>query len=331
MDNIITREDILKEKTANVPEGNLVLKLFEIAEELEIGDAIKLDNIFSSAAQDFVLQEMTKHSAFSLERLYRCILNVYYVVELYLRGFDNKEHYIGLEEFLMLVKSGNAQKIIYDSRDVFNLHIHRLKKIICKSKKRIPRGDLYFEETKLLLKEMDWDLTLCATYPTLSASLLDFYFGQYHETCKPVIRDRPIGFLAFEITIYSLYKELRILTKFDKENIDKICSDYVHSVGYNVSFNIFEKVMNNYLFALPYSENPENLLISEVDAKLLIGEMKNRTLNSEELIKATIEKFEFKDFEKEYLEKYGKYIQRKIRLVAESNYFGELFVVTKPK
>lgn len=331
MNNIVTRENILKEKTAEVPEENLVLKLFELAEELEIGNAVELDNLFSAAAQDFVLSEMKKRASVNLDRVYTSVLNIYYVVGLYLRGFENDEHYMGLEEFLILVKSGNAEKIIQESRDVFTLHINRLKKIIYKSKKKIPWGDAFFDETKSLLKEMDWDLTLCARYPATSASLPDFYYGQYHDPCKPVNRGKSYGFLSIERTIYSLYKELRIMTRFSTEYIDKICTMYLKNVGYNVSFNIFEKVMNNYLFALPYSDDPESLTITEVDAKLLIGEIKSGSLNADELINETMRRFEFKDYEKEYLIRYGEYIQRKILLMTDSNYFGELFIITAPK
>ena len=121
------------------------------------------------------------------------------------------------------------------------------------------------------------------------------------------------------------------MTKFDRKDIDLICKKYIESVQLEVPFNLFERVINNYLFATLYSDTPEKLRISKIDASLIIREIKMGTLNSEELIKNFIEKYEFKDYEIAYLKKYGNYLQGRINSLRKSNYFGELFVITKPK
>ena len=82
------------------------------------------------------------------------------------------------------------------------------------------------------------------------------------------------GFLNLEKEVYSLYNELYILSKIDEKYINAVAGKYIHHVGADIPFNLFERVINNYLFALPYSENPEKLEITPVEAKLLINEIK---------------------------------------------------------
>lgn len=331
MNNIITREDILKEKIKNVEEGKLLLELFKYAEELEIGNEIEFQNIFTTAALGVIEEALKNRSIMDLESSYKGIKNIYYVVELYLRGYCDNQPYIGLEEFLLLVKENKVMQVIEDAREIFEARIRRLKKIISKSKKKIPWENQNFRETKNLLEQIDSDLRYCLNYPTTPANLLDFYFGSYHELCKPVCIYSPKGIIALEETVYGLYRELRILSKFDMRAINKVCVKYVESVGGYVPYNLFEKVINNYLLAIPYSETPEDLEISKIDASLIINEIKMGTLNTKELIDTFVSKYTFKDLDIAYLEKYGKHLQARFNSLKKSNCFGELFVITKPK
>lgn len=331
MNNIITREDILKEKTKNVKESELLLELFKLAAEVNIGDEIELQNIFTTAALQVIDKALKNRSIIDLDSSYKGIKNIYYVVGLYLRGYCDNEHYMSLEDFLLLVKENKAVQVIEEAGKVFETRIHRLRKIISKSKKRIPWENENFRETKNLLEQIDSDLRYCLNYPTTPANLAEFYFGSYHEPCKPITIHKAIGIISLEETVYGLYQELRILSKFDVKNIDKICKKYKESTGNVTSFNLFERIINNYLFAIPYSEKPEELEISKIEADLLIREIKRNTLNSKELITTLIRNYGFKEWEIAYLEKYGNYIQKRIDYLRKSNYFAELFIVTKPK
>ena len=328
MSNVIMREDILKQRMDNVTEGELVLELFKVAEELAFGDEIDLENKFSLAALEYVHKPMQENTIIKLEKVYTCMRNVYYVVELYLRGFYGKEVQLKHEEFLNLVVAGKSMEVIEASHKAFNLHINRLKKLIAKAKKRIPWNNPYFKNTKKLLEELDKDLSICERYPTTSANLSEFYFGRYYGIYGPSIVTKLTGFLAMEKTIYSLYNELCILSKFEEKNINNICDTYVRNVGSFIPFNPFDKIVNNYLFAQPYSDNPEDLTISKVDAELLIREIKLGTLNATELVDQLIDKYEFKGYRSKYLKEYGEYIQKKIKAVNQNEYFGELFLVS---
>lgn len=328
MNSVMTREDILREKVEKVEEGKLVLTLFQVAERMGICSALELENRLSFQAMDYVYDSAGDN--IREERLYTSIRNVYYVVELYLRGFYNKEHYIGYEEFFDLINNGKAKEVIEASHASFVLHINRLKKIIAKSKKKIPWDNEFYTETRELLKELDKDLSLCERYPNTSINLAEFYFGRYFGTCGPVMIMKNEGFLTLEKTVYSLYNELSILSKFDEKYKNAIFNDYIKNIGVLVPFNLFEKVVNNFLFASPYSDHPEKLKISKVEAELLMREMKMGTLNSTELINQLIDKYGFTGFNAEYLREYDRYTQRRIENLRKTNYFGELFVVTPP-
>lgn len=330
MMNIISKEDIIKEKINSVKEGELVENLFKIAEELGIGDEIEIQNTFSFKALDFIADALKEKVMIKADDIYIAIRNVYYIVELYLRGYYNKEHYIGYEEFLNLVMSGRSKEIILASQESFHLHINRLKKIILKSKKKIPRGNKIFNNTRSFLVKLDSDLTVCKKCLTKAEKLSEFPFGGYYGLCAPVMVDNLNGFLKLEETVYSIYNELRILAKIDLKYITKVYMSYIKIVGMEIPFNLFEKVINNYLFAIPYSDTPEDLSISKVDADLLIKEIKLGTVTAKELTDKLIERYEFKDFTKEYLEEYGKYIQKRLEDFKISNYFSELFLVIPP-
>lgn len=331
MNNIVTREDILREKTQDIEEGTLLLKLFEIAEQTEIGEEIELQNKFTLAALEVLEEALRECSFINLDNSYKAVKNIYYVVELYLKGYYDNESYMKLEEFLLLVKENKARQVIEEAGKVFETRINRLKRIISKSKKKIPWENRNYRETKNLLEQIDSDLRYCLNYPTTPANLSDFYFGSYHELAKPVNISKPSGIIALEENVYGLYEELRILSKLDVKVIDKICKKYAECVGTGVPYNLFERVINNYLFAIPYSETPEDLEISKVDASLLVNEIKRGTLNSTELIDSFISRYDFKEKDIEYLKKYGEYLQKSLDSLKDSNYFGELFVVTKPK
>lgn len=331
MRGIITREDVIKDKMINIKEENYLVQLFKVAEEVNIGDEIELQNNFTFAAMRMVEIALEERSIITFETVNKGIQNVYYIVELYLKGFSDNKPYMGLEEFLLLVKANKADQIIEEAKRVFEVRINRLKKIISKSKKKIPWGDIHYMGTKALLEEIDSDLRYCTNFPTTPANLRNFYFGSFHDLFKPIMITKPTGVISLEKVVYGLYSELRILTKFDRKDIDLICKKYIESVQLEVPFNLFERVINNYLFATLYSDTPEKLRISKIDASLIIREIKMGTLNSEELIKNFIEKYEFKDYEIAYLKKYGNYLQGRINSLRKSNYFGELFVITKPK
>lgn len=327
MSNIITREQILSEKLANAQKGELVLSIFGVAEELGIAQAIDLENIFSLAAMEFVAKAIEKKRMLGIEHYYVGIRNVYYVVELYLRGYYNKEHYIGYEQFLNLVMSGKVDKLIHDSHEIFVLHINRLKKVISKSKKKIPFEFSSYANTRKILEELDQDLSICERYPATSANLTEFYFARERALCGSVLINELIGFINLEDEVYSLYNEISILSKFDVKAISRLCRQYESKVGYR-DFNLFELVMNNYLFAMVYSDEPENFKISKVDAELLMREIKLGTLDISEFVNQLIDKYHFTEYRAEYLKRYGRYLQGRIESLQDTAYFGELFFVT---
>lgn len=327
MTNVICREDILRQQLTNVKEGELVFELLKMSDEFGYKGCV---DKFSLAVQSYIKDYLRFKERFLDEHLYTYVMNVCYVVELYLKGYLNKERYMGYEEFLNIVDEGRTRAILDDVRNVFVLHINRLKKVIVKAKKRIPRDDVHFRNTKELLKEIDGDLSICLRYPTTSANLSTFYFGRHYGTCGTALVTKLIGFLNMEKEVYSLYNELCILSKLDNEYIDSISNQYINYVGSNLPFNLFERVINNYLFAMPYSDNPEIPEISIVDAKLLMKEIKMGTLSADELIEQFIEKFELEGYRAEYLREYGRYIQERINDIKDSNYFSELFLVIPP-
>lgn len=326
--SIISRDRIFRDKLANVEKGNLVLSIFNIAEELGIAKEIELENIFTLAAMEFVSKAIQQKRMLGVEHYYVAIRNVYYVVELYLRGYYNQESYMGYEEFLNVVISGNVGKLIHDSHEIFVLHINRLKKIIAKSKRKIPFEFNCFSNTRELLKELDKDLSICERYPATSANLTEFYFARYYALCGSTMISERIGFINLEEEVYSLYNELAILSKLDAEVIDKLCYQYTCMVGRYRDFNLFELIMNNFLFAMVYSDEPENLKISKVDAELLIREIKMGTLDIMECVNQLIDKYSFTEYRAEYLKKYGRYLQGRIDCLKNESSFGELFLVS---
>jgi len=329
--SILSRADILKQRLLNVGEGDLLLSLFKLAEEIGIGNEIELENAFSIPAQEYVFKSLSNEvRTFDIENFYTYMINVYYIVELYLRGYYSKEKNMEYEEFLNIVKSGKVKEILDTTKDVFVLHINRLKKIIVKSKKKIPRGNEHFKETKNLLEELDRDLSICERYPITSANLPEFYFGRYHGNVGSNLVTKLQGFLNLEKEVYSLYNELSILSKIETKYIDSIADRYTDYIGVNIPFNLFEKVINNYLFALVYSDEPENLEISKVDAELLIREIKMGTLNSDELVNQLIDRLSLDGHKAEYLREYGVHLQERIDMLKEATYFGELFLITPP-
>ncbi len=329
MSNIISREDIFKERLKDVKEGNMLLELFDIANELGMSHEVDLENNLSFAALEYINSNISENYVLKVDKLYQLVKNVYYVVELYLRGYYNKEHYIGYEEFINLLKEGKAIEVIKASHDCFNLHINRLKKIISKSKKRLPKNNcVAFKEIKKFLEELDSDLSICEKFPTLTANLPEFVFGRLFGLYKPELTSELCGFLAGEKAIYYLYNELYILSKIDVKYINRIYYAYIKYVGAKIPFSLFEKVMNNYLFASVYSDEPEKLKISKVDAELLIREIRLGTLDAKELINQLIDKYNFDGYRAEYLKEYGEYLQKRIDLLKEASYFGELFLVT---
>jgi len=325
--NIISREEIFKESLLNVEEGQLVLELLKLGESYGFEGCI---DKFSLAVQAYVQELVKEREYVKFEHRYIYIMNVCFVVELYLRGYYNKEHYMGYEEFLNIVNEGKTSELLISVHDVFTLHIHRLKKAISKSKKAL-RGSLYFQDTQKLLTELDKDLSICARYPITSANLSEFYFGRYYGNCGTVLVERLVGFIQLEKEVYSLYNELHIMSKFNLQNINRILSSYIKTIGNQLPFNLFEKVINNYLFATIYSDSPEDLTISSVDAKLLITEIKMGTLNSDEIIDKFIDKFEFVGFRAKHLKEYGKYLDKKIKNLKEYSFFDELFLVAPPE
>lgn len=325
--SIITREQLFREKVANARKGELVLSIFSIAEELGIAQAIELENIFSLAAMEFVAKAIEKKRRLGIEHYYVGIRNVYYVVELYLRGYYNQESYMGYEEFLKLVMSRNVSKLIHDSHDIFVLHINRLKKVISKSKKKIPFEFTCYTNTRKILEELDQDLSICERYPATSANLTEFYFARDRALCGSVLINELIGFINLEDEVYSLYNELSILSKFDAKAISRLCRAYESKVGYR-DFNLFELVMNNYLFAMVYSEEPEKFKISKVDAELLMREIRLGTLDITEYVDQLIHKLSLTEYRAEYLRRYGRYLQERIDSQKDAAYFGELFFVT---
>ncbi len=325
MNGIISREDILKEKTKNIEEGKLVLTLFSLAEEMGICDELTLENNLSFPAMDYAVSKTGGN--IKPEWVYNAVCNVYYVIELYLK---NKECTLTYEEFINLIKNNKALEVIEMAHANYNLHINRLKKIIAKSKRKIPRGNEYFKETKNLLMELDKDLSICERFPSTSAKLSDFYFGRDYWQCVPTTISNTTGLIAFEETIYSLYNELSILTVFEEKNINKILKQYLDNLGMYMPFNLFEKVVNNYLFAQIYSDDPETLMIPKAYADLIVMEIKYGTINASELINTLIEKFEFSGHNAEYLGKYGNHIQKRVEALKDASYFGELFIVTPP-
>ena len=327
--SIITREHIFKEKLADVQKGDLVLSLFRVAEELGIAEAIELENAFTMAAMEFASKAIERKPMLGIEHYYVGIRNVYYVVELYLRGYYNQENYMGYEEFLNVVMSGQLKKLIHKSHDIFVLHINRLKKVIAKSKRKIPFEYKCFANTRNLLKELDRDLSICERYPGTSADLTDFYFAREYALCGSVFLTDLTGFIKLEEEVYSLYNELSILSKLDGSAIDDIYNQYVGMVGNFREFNLFELVMNNYLLATVYSDAPESLKISKVDAELLIREIKMDTLDIMECVDQLIDKYGFEGYRAEYVKKYGKYLKKRISLLKNASYFGELFLVNE--
>jgi len=334
MNKLITINEVIKEKVQNVREGDLVIKLFDVAEELGIGKEIEFENVFSLAVLKYLEGVYRDTATLHIDHLYKSVKNVYYIVELYIRGYYNKEQYITYEEFLRQIKLGNAKQIIISAEEVFHKHIHRLKNIISKSKKRIPKNRSYID-TRALLKELDTDLSICELYPklpkNLPENLSEFCFGRIHGLCGAMAVQKLMGFLNLEKMVYSLYNELTIISKIDPKYIDKIVKTFYKMIGMKIPFNLFEKVINNYIFAMPYSECPEQLDISKVEAELLIKEIRLGTLDANKLVEQFIDKYGFTGYNEEYLKAYGAYTQKRVDTLRDSNYFGELFIITPPE
>ena len=323
MSNIITREDALREKAVNAPEGDLIRTLIQIAPELSEKD----ENNFSFAALEYIKDAMGER-IIQLESTYIALHNVYYVVELYLKGFYRQEHYMDYEEFLSLIKAGKSKQVIEESHKIWILHINRLKKVVSKGKRKIPKNNMAYEDTFKLLKELERDISLCEQYPTTSVDLTNFYFGKYYGICGPVEITKQTGFIALEEFIYSLYDEISIMANLNPWAIESFIRYYKRNVSIGSRFNLFEKVILNYLFALPYAEEPERLRVSKVDADLLMTEMRLGTLSAKELVDQLIHRLGLEGYKKEYMERYALYIQKRIDIFAKDGYFGELFIIS---
>lgn len=323
--NIVSRETILREKLQNVREGQLVIELLILGEEFGYEGCI---DKFSLTVQQYIKELLRNREYYRSENLYTYIMNVCYVTELYLKGYYNKEHYMDYIEFLNIVNEGKTRQLLDNIREVYLLHINRLKKIILKSKKRIPKHNVLFENTRELLVELDWDLSICERYPITSANLCEFSFGRCYGSSGTNLVSKMVGFINFEKEVYSLYNELYIVSKMDTKYVNNVINQYIKNFGAYVPFNLFEKIIHNYLFGLAYSNDPETLEISKVDAELLVREIKIGTLTADELINQLIDKFGFDGYKLEFLNEYSQYLQTRINNLKDSNYFAELFLVT---
>lgn len=330
MNGIISREDIFRQRCEQLNNGNLVLGVFQIAEEYGIVQELDLENTFTLAAIEYI-RIATEKNEYAVKRgnkLYQKVCNVYYVVELYLRGFYKKERAIKYEEFINAVIQGRSLKVIEEAHEAFVLRINRLKKIIAKSKKKLPRHSHFCKNIRGLLNQLEKDVSLCERYPLTAINLSEFYFAKFHEMFTPLMSRDKTGFIALERTIYSLYNEICILSKFNTNFVDRVCNNYIGTVGFSIDFNVFEKAVNNYLFAIPYSDDPEELEISKVDAELLIREIKIHSIDVNELVDQLIDKYEFTGYNAKYLKEYGEFTQKRVERLRSSNSFGELFVIT---
>lgn len=74
-------------------------------------------------------------------------------------------------------------------------------------------------------------------------------------------------------------------------------------------FNLFESVINNYLFSAAFMGEKENIDIERIDA-ILIGEaITSKKVTAEELTDTLISMFEFNKEEIKYLRKYQRNLQ----------------------
>lgn len=323
--SIISRETLFKEKLENVQDGKLVLELLKLGEEWGYEGCI---DKFSLIAQKYIGELLLQKETYKTEYVYVYIMNVCYIVELYIKGYYNREKYIGYEEFLNIVSSGKTDELLDVAKEKFMCHINRLYKKLNKCKKRIPRHNIFYEDTREYILELERDVSICERYPITSANLWQFSFGRYHGSCGTTLVNKSVGFINLEKAIYSLYNELYIISKLEPQYVNDIIKRYILSVGVKIPFNLFEKVMNNYLFATAYSDNPETLEISKVEAELLVREIKMGTLTAEELINQLIDRYKFEGYKVEFLKEYTEYLQKRIDNLKNSNYFAELFIVT---
>ena len=123
-----------------------------------------------------------------------------------------------------------------------------------------------------------------------------------------------------------------MLNKFDYKDIDRHVKNYIKQAKLpNYYGNLFDLVINNYLFATLYSDDPKSLVITETEAKLIFNELIIGSINAEELTTSMINEFNYDEsrkYELEVISLYKLKIQKLIDSVRENGRLGELFIIT---
>lgn len=124
--------------------------------------------------------------------------------------------------------------------------------------------------------------------------------------------------------IDSLLIEMYICNMFDEESSNEVLSNFKIQKGadFSIAYNIFEILLNNALFSTLYNDDPQKIVINDVEKQLIIKELGKLNINEkldlflDELISNLISIYQIRDSSmKKYI---SKYITTSLRLKVTS-------------
>ncbi len=311
---LITRVDVvemaLKIRLRGVKVDELLNELFAAAESFGMGQEIELQNNLAITILKLREKILTQNTILKEDWLYTAIKNTWYVLELYIKDEISKGE-LKLIDVISYVKNGRSLELIKKAEEEY---IDRLKKswnILDKTIKMIPKNKKAFFNTRSYAKELRETWTQFVNYKEIKEELVELTPARFYQMNAPVLLSHSNkGLFALEKAIKYLYMEISIIMKLPEGYIHKMWLKKKSIMPFSeFEFNLFESVVNNYLFSAAFIGEKEKVDIERIDA-ILIGEaILSENITAEELTNTFISMYEFSKEEIKYLRKYQRSLQ----------------------
>lgn len=303
-------EMAMKIRLKGVKVDEILNELFLAAENFGIAQEIELQNNLAITILKLRESTLMQNTLIKEDWLYTAIKNTWYVIELYIKA-EVSNGKLKLTDVISCVKNGRSLELIEKAEKDY---IERLKKawnILDRTIKMIPRNKKAFYNTRQYAKELREAWLQFANYKETKEELTELASSKFYQMNAPVLILLSMkGFTALEKAIKYLYMEISILMKFPEGYIHKLWLKRKSIMPFSeFEFNLFESVINNYLFSAAFMGEKENIDIERIDA-ILIGEaITSKKVTAEELTDTLISMFEFNKEEIKYLRKYQRNLQ----------------------
>ena len=326
MNDVVLLEDVLKNNIGEYAKGEFLLRLFTVAEELGfVTSEVELENKLALRLFNYVGRKVRFK-----DQIYIGIRNVMYIMELYLTSYEFKNTGLTWYDVVKIIDE--------DKRGISNI-VHRSEEYL---KKRISRVRVKLENAKRkaltmpetveymkILKDIDQANAEYVFYIDSKELLYKNSIILDIATVPPMFITENLGHTIVEKMANHILKELDILELFEADDISRLISNYLIQTGQR-SFrgNLFELVITNYLFSNVTNENPKELVIDKVDAKIIFQEIVKNRLTAKEILTDGINKLNVPKCKAEYIDKMEEIIAHKIESIKKRVILKDEFIVT---